>query len=79
MNKKIFMVCAMLIMCVFMFAACNKNDGGDVSTTATTNTTQASEKEDLGDRVSSAADEAVTDISEMLPTTSNANTTTNAS
>lgn len=79
MNKKIFMVCAVLIMCVFMFSACNKNNGGDVSTTATTNTTEASEREDLGDRVSSAASEAVTDISEMLPTTSNSSTTTNAS
>jgi len=70
MNKKIFMVCAMLIMCVFIFAACNNNDDGKVTNTSSgTTTTKESETEDLGDRLSTAVSEVVTDLSQMMPTT----------
>ncbi|NCC86402.1 MAG: hypothetical protein EOM05_00845 [Clostridia bacterium] len=70
MNKKIFTVCAMLIMCVFLFAACNNKDDDNVTTeSAITTTTKESQTEDLGDRLSTAVSEAVTDISEMMPTT----------
>lgn len=70
MNKKIFMVCAMLIMCVFLFAACNNKDDGKVTNdSSASTTTKESQTEDLGDRLSTAVSEAVTDISEMMPTT----------
>ena len=70
MNKKIFMVCAMLIMCVFLFAACNNKDDENATTDPSiTTTTTESQTEDLGDRLSTAVSEVVTDISEMMPTT----------
>lgn len=70
MNKKIFTVCAMLIMCVFLFAACNNKDDENVTTDPSITTTATeSQTEDLGDRLSTAVSEVVTDISEMMPTT----------
>ncbi|MEG0979960.1 MAG: hypothetical protein RR911_01935 [Oscillospiraceae bacterium] len=68
MNKKIFLVCALLIMSIFVFAACSNKDDGKVTTTTTaaTSTTESVAK-DAKNRMESKMTEYENDITTMLP------------
>ncbi|MEG2611029.1 MAG: hypothetical protein RR985_02125 [Oscillospiraceae bacterium] len=69
MNKKIFLVCALLIMSIFVFAACSNKDDGKVTTTTTTAATSTTESvaKDAKNRMESKMTEYENDITTMLP------------
>lgn len=80
MKKKIWVLCAVLVMCACVFVGCNKKEDGEVTTTTTTETTMAETEtdtetettegtgEDLESRLSSGVSKAVTEVSDMATT-----------
>lgn len=74
MKRRIFFVCALLIMSIFVFVACNNNNDGKVTTTTTTGaeTTTGTPAESAEDRLQTEASEFGDDLTSMMTTTTEA-------
>ena len=74
MKKKIFTICAMAIMCVFVFAGCNDKKDGDVTTTESTTVTETETAEetetetteDTGEDLKGKLESAVTEATKKM-------------